>query len=77
MSKALAGFGTGSSKPKSSAGPLGAAVVAAAQAQQAAEAAKQQHSMAAVVNNLPSSGTNHVSIHKEIFFCNPYTENFN
>ena len=44
MSKALAGFGTASpAKPKSTASPLGAAVVAAAQAQAASEA-KQQHS---------------------------------
>ena len=57
MSKALAGFGTGSSKPKSAAGPLGAAVVAAAQAQAASEAKQQHHSMASIVNNLPSSGT--------------------
>ena len=57
MSKALAGFGTGSSKPKSGAGPLGAAVVAAAQAQAASEA-KQQHQMASIVNNIPPSGRN-------------------
>jgi len=44
MSKALAGFGSASpAKPKSTASPLGAAVVAAAQAQAASEA-KQQHS---------------------------------
>ena len=55
MSKALAGFGTAApSKPKSSAGPLGAAVVAAAQAQAATEA-KQQHQMAAAVQNSISS----------------------
>ena len=44
MSKALAGFGSASpAKPKTTASPLGAAVVAAAQAQAASEA-KQQHS---------------------------------
>ena len=57
MSKALAGFGTAApSKPKSSAGPLGAAVVAAAQAQAATEAKQQQqHQMAAAVQNSISS----------------------
>jgi len=43
MSKALAGFGTGSpAKPKSAASPLGASIVAAAQAQAASEAKQQQ-----------------------------------
>ena len=55
MSKALAGFGTGSNKTKS-AGPLGAAVVAAAQAQAASEAKQQQHQLTAIVNNISSSG---------------------
>jgi len=55
MSKALAGFGSGSAaKPKSTASPLGAAVVAAAQAQAAAEAKQQSPTAKAVVANVAS-----------------------
>ena len=65
MSKALAGFGTAApSKPKSSAGPLGAAVVAAAQAQAASEAKQQQqHQMAAAVQNSISSTRTPAAVH--------------
>ena len=74
MSKALAGFGSGSgssgaggaNKPKA-AGPLGAAVVAAAQAQAAAEK-QQQHSMAAIVNSLPSSGSHYSKFSVSFWF---------
>ena len=53
MSKALAGFGTGSpAKPKSAASPLGAAVVAAAQAQAVSEAKQQQSPTAKAVTNV-------------------------
>ena len=57
MSKALAGFGTAPSKPKSSG--LAAAIVA-----QAASEAKQQqpHQMAAAVNNISSRTTGNAAL---------------
>ena len=60
MSKALAGFGTGSSSNKPKSSGIGAAVVAAAQAQAASEAKQQQqqHQMANAVNNVNNIQSN-------------------